>query len=180
MDTDQHSIILLSHNGLAVELTLGARILTDNGVAQGIGLQSRCVRSQMSVTMFCLRTSQRLETNPPPITPPPEIIIQDIIIQIHKPKPRHEIRDPPDRRAPLRPRDRVARFRVQVQPHRRRRDLELTRPHGRGRRREVQVHVVGGYEEAEHHVGGRDQVAEGLEFDLEGGVGDGVDVRLWW
>lgn len=110
----------------------------------------------------------------------PEIIIQDIIIQIHKPKPRHEIRDPPDRRAPFRPRDRVARFRVQVQPHRRRRDLELTRPHGRGRRREVQVHVVGGYEEAEHHVGGRDQVAEGLEFDLEGGVGDGVDVRLWW
>ena len=42
----------------------------------------------------------------------------------------------------------------------------------------MQVHVVGGFEEAEEHVGGRDPVTEFLEFDLEGGVRDGVDVGL--
>lgn len=33
---------------------------------------------------------------------------------------------------------------------------------------EVLVYVVGGFEEAEQHVGGRDEVAESLELDLEG------------
>ncbi len=42
------------------------------------------------------------------------------------------------------------------------------------------VYVVGGVEETVQHVGGRDQVAEGLELDPDGRVGDGVDVRLRW
>lgn len=44
----------------------------------------------------------------------------------------------------------------------------------------MQVCVVGGCEQTEHHVGRRDWMAESLEFDLDGGVGDAVDVWLRW
>lgn len=51
----------------------------------------------------------------------PGIPIQDIIIQIHKLKHGHEVRDAPDRGTPLRPGDRVVHFRrVQVETNRRR------------------------------------------------------------
>lgn len=32
----------------------------------------------------------------------------------------------------------------------------------------MQSHIVGGYEEAEGHVGGAQEVLEGLEINLEG------------
>ena len=111
---------------------------------------------------------------------PPKIPVKDIIIQIHKLKPAHEVRNPPDRGAPLRPRDRVAHFRVQVEPDGRGGEFERSRAHGRVGGGEVLVDVVGGFEEAVQHVGRRDQVTEGLESDADGRVGDGVDVRLRW
>lgn len=111
---------------------------------------------------------------------PPQILIKDIIIQIHKLKPSHEVRDAPDRSAPFRPRDCVADFRVQVEPDGRGGVFERSRRNGRVGEGEVLVYVVGGVEEAVQHVGGRDQVAEGLELDPDGRVGDGVDVRLRW
>lgn len=42
----------------------------------------------------------------------------------------------------------------------------------------MRVDVVGGGEEAEEDVGGGEAVAEGLEFEGEGCVWDGVEVGL--
>lgn len=110
----------------------------------------------------------------------PKIIVQDVKVQIHISVLRHEIRDAPDRSAPFHPGDPVAPVRVQVETDRRRRRPEPARFHGRVGGGGVQVHVVGGLEEAEQHVGEGNPVTEFLEFDLEGGVRDGVDVWLWW
>lgn len=97
-----------------------------------------------------------------------EIIVQDVIIQIHKLKIGHEIRDPPDRRAPFRPRDSVAHVRVQIETNRRRRYFERIPPYWCVRGVAVQDDIIGGQEEAKRHVRGRNLTTERLELDLDG------------
>ena len=74
---------------------------------------------------------------------PSKLIVQDIKIQIHKLKPGHKVRNPPNHRAPFRPSDCVADFRVQVETDCCRRDLERT-SYGRLCGGEVKIYVVGG------------------------------------
>ncbi len=103
-----------------------------------------------------LQNNSPIGNQPTSNNDPPQILVKDIIIQIHKLKPAHEVRDAPDRGAPFRPRDRVAHLRVQVEPDGRGGVFERSRGNGRVGEGEVQVDVVGGVEEAVQHVGGRD------------------------
>ena len=111
---------------------------------------------------------------PRPNDIPPNILIQNIIIQIHKPEPIREIRNPPHGRAPLRPRDPHCGplRRIQHQPHRCRAPLVHLAAHARVWGRQVDVCVVCGAEEAVEDVGAGDALAEGGELYADAGVGD--------